>query len=297
MDNLRISLRTLLASALLAGLASAAWAAPYQASFSVYGMEDDGMGGFTPGTPTVDAISGSFTTGGGAPRSTADVIANGFGFNASAFNLFTDRTGLSDVVTTGPPTAILTRFQLGTDPNFTNPAPNTAGSFAGGTGLMGLNGAARAFVWVDTGVFGITTSFTLPVPLTGVLGVGGATTVTVANTGFAPDVTAVVSGANWRTGMAVAQTGPTTAPVNVTTTGSDWHTVTTTGGAQFQQISLVTPVQVTATQTSLLGSSTSLQAFFGRLDISMSMVPEPSTLLLASAGVVGLVLLGRRRGA
>lgn len=297
MDTLRTPLRTLLTSALLVGLAGAAWAAPYEATFSVYSMEPDGGGGWTPGQETSDTINGNFTDGGGAPRSTADVIANGFSFNAGAFNLFTDRTGLSEVVTTGPPTAVITRFQLGTAANFTNPAPNTAGDFTGATWLMGLNGAARAFVWVDTGIFGITTSFTLPVPLTGVLGVGGTTIVTVDNVGFAPDVTATVQGASWTTGAAVAQTGPTTAPANVTTTGSGWHTVTTTGGGQFQQISLVTPVQVTATQTSLIGSSTSVQAFFGRLDISMPMVPEPGTLLLTATGVAGLVLLGRRRGA
>jgi hypothetical protein len=63
-----------------------------------------------------------------------------------------------------------------------------------------------------------------------------------------------------------------------------------TAGQASGVVELVTPTLISTS----IGSSATIPSF-GVLNIHFTAVPEPGTLLLLSSGVVGLVVLGRKR--
>ncbi len=140
-------------------------------------------------------------------------------------------------------------------------ACNSGGSNLGGA--MGLLGAVNVAIIPNVVV--------IPVSLNDALvGQGGATT-----TPF------VFDAAGWTTGVALVNTysaGNTTG-VTVSTTGAAG--ILTASG---------TVVLVTPTFVSALGNVLPLFT-----TLTLTHIPEPGTLLLVSAGVIGLAIVGRRR--
>ncbi|HTF35298.1 MAG TPA: PEP-CTERM sorting domain-containing protein [Myxococcota bacterium] len=157
---------------------------------------------------------------------------------------------------------------------------NGAGSFSLG-GKMAVQGGATVCLF-GSGCSSALANLAVPFTVNGTRGVGlGGAPVTVANK--ASGIKISVEGAPW-----VA----TTAKVGTITIMGFVHGPASGGAATAGQASgvvqLVTPTIISTS----IGASALLPAF-GILNLHF--VPEPGTLLLLSAGVVGLGILGRKR--
>jgi hypothetical protein len=156
-------------------------------------------------------------------------------------------------------------------------AHNGAGAFAGGTGTGTLGGSMPIFGVAKVCLLGPCKAAVanLSVPLS-VVGVGGVATATGV-------VNLTVVGAPWTSGTAVAGTlsamGFAHGPASLTSS-----TAQNSG-----TVRLVTPIFIS---TSLAAASV-IPAF---AFLTLHPVPEPGTILLGGAAIVGLVAFGRRRG-
>ena len=156
-------------------------------------------------------------------------------------------------------------------------AQNGAGAFAGGTGMGTLAGTMPILGVAKVCLFGSCSAAlaNLSVPLS-VVGAGGMATATGV-------VNVTVVGAPWTMGTAAAGTlsamGFKHGPASLTSS-----TAQNSGSVR-----LVTPIFISTS----LASSAVIPAF-GFL--TLHFVPEPSTILLVGAGIVGLVGFGRSRG-
>jgi hypothetical protein len=155
-------------------------------------------------------------------------------------------------------------------------AHNGGGAFAGGTGTGTLGGSMPILGVAKVCLFGTCNAApaNLSVPLS-VVGVGGVVTATGA-------VNLTVAGAPWTSGTAAAGTlsamgfahGPASLPSSTAQNSGI--------------VRLVTPIFIS---TSL--ASAAVVPAFGFL--TLRFVPEPGTILLVGAGIIGLVAFGRRR--
>lgn len=145
---------------------------------------------------------------------------------------------------------------------------NAAGTFAGGSGVMGLPGLANVCLFgpCNASIANVDVPFT--VGGTRGIGIGGAP-ITVMGL-----VNVTVQGAGWTTGSATI----------VTAMG----TVMQTGFVSGNNVQLVSPVVINTN----IGASPTLPAF---AILNLTFIPEPGTLLLLASGVVGLGILGRKR--
>jgi hypothetical protein len=156
-------------------------------------------------------------------------------------------------------------------------AHNGGGAFAGGTGTGTLGGSMPILGVAKVCLFGTCSAAlaNLSVPLS-VVGMGGVAIATGA-------VNVTVVGAPWTSGTAAAGTlsamGFAHGPASLTSS-----TAQNSG-----TVRLVTPIFIS---TSL--ASAAVIPAFGFL--TLHFVPEPGTMLLVGAGIVGLVGIGRRRG-
>jgi hypothetical protein len=168
-----------------------------------------------------------------------------------------------DLALTGP--AGLTQFQFEA-----GDAP--AGGFGGDAPLAGN---------AKIGLFGPPPFAFLTVPLSS-FGVEGATAMVSSPLG----VSITAFGSGWTTGKVevIGTTGDFAGMVLASATGTDQRTLI--GG--LGTIVLVTP---TLTKTNVAGSEN--LPLIGTL--TLTYVPEPTTLMLLGAGVAGLAVLGRRR--
>lgn len=155
-------------------------------------------------------------------------------------------------------------------------ASNGAGSFSGptapftGSGGVSLSGGGIGGAMPVLGVAQVKGALAINVPLSNV-GAGGS-----VNAGGI-----VVAGAPWTTGVAmVTTTGPVMSMFSAT------GTVSGPLGAPGSSITLVTPAHINA------AGLTRIAAF---AQLTLNFVPEPGTLLLLGAGVVGLAAVGRSR--
>lgn len=147
---------------------------------------------------------------------------------------------------------------------------NNAGSFAGGSGIMGVAGTANVCLFAGCGA-PPPANVNVPFTVAGTRGVGiGGGPILVG--GY---VSVTVQGAPWTVGTATIMT-------------SMGGTVTQMGYVAGNNVQLVTPIVINTN----IGASATLPAF-GILNLTF--VPEPGTLLLLASGVAGLAVLGRKR--
>jgi PEP-CTERM motif len=148
------------------------------------------------------------------------------------------------------------------------PASNNALSFNGTTGTMSLNASAYLLM---------TNNVTAEVPL-GVVGVGGTQMFHVLTL-----VAGVIDANPYQLGMLTLMGALNTTPHTIMGTGVDGRTA----GGQGTLV-LVSPTLV---NLGVLGSLASIAT------LTLTEVPEPTTLPLLGAGVVALAAIGRRQTA
>jgi hypothetical protein len=207
---------------------------------------------------------GTFVAGSGPHLSS-------FGVSAGAFG-----PASSSVAVTASMTVLSVRF---------SGVANTTGTFSGtgGAGLggtMGLSGLAKICLVFDPSCAYVN----VPVPLAGGFGISGSQFIT-------GPVNITLQHTGWTTGLVattIHQAGSTVSTAGVAgfVHGAASATSSTAAGSGMVQL-----VTVTKAFTSLTGSFPELP-LFGVL--TLQFVPEPGTLLLAGAGVLGLILVGRK---